>query len=57
VVEDKRQERHDGPFRMWKAAEEVVSQKTVMQRLIEENSSRPFEEGSGLASESNWLEC
>jgi hypothetical protein len=42
---------------MLKAAEEVVSQKTVMQRLIEENSSRPFEEGSGLASESDWLEC
>jgi hypothetical protein len=57
VVENKRRERHDGPFGMLKAAEEVVSQKTVMQRLIEKNSSRPFEEGSGLASESNWLEC
>jgi hypothetical protein len=36
---------------MLRAAEEVVSQKTVMQRLIEENSSRPFVKGAGLASE------
>jgi hypothetical protein len=35
---------------MLKAAEEVVSQKTVMQRLIEENSSDPFVMGSGLTS-------
>jgi hypothetical protein len=32
-------------------AEEVVSQKTVMQRLVEENSSDPFVMGSALTSE------
>jgi hypothetical protein len=38
----KRRERHDFPFEMQKGAEEVVSQKTVVQRPIEEESSRLF---------------
>jgi hypothetical protein len=36
---------------MLEAAAEVVSQKTVMQRLKEKNSSRPFVRKFGLASE------
>jgi hypothetical protein len=36
---------------MLTAAEEVVSQKTNVQRLIEEESYRPFVKGPGLSSE------
>jgi hypothetical protein len=48
--EDERQtqERHDIPFKMQKGAEEVVSQKTVVQRPIEEKSSCLFVKRSRL---------